>query len=299
MATYLPNDQIDMRWFHIQQHHIDAGLFVGTRYGQLLFEVDDSIDKYIALYQGFVRQYGTHLFEHYANEKLKILSKIASGAFGTLYLVQLFGRMYAIKMEQCNGRMYTPDEFRTKVRNEHVYQRKVYRLGYALRVYEYGVYEFHNELFSFITMELLDHAIEPFLNIWRNPTPATLTPDFFQLVMSKVNTMLRVLEDHGIVHGDLHWNNLMIETTPGKADFDLVLIDFGMSTDWIPELQHLDYYALYIHTVSIDDIPLLRQAMRQLLMQETPNTEQELVRVPRVYAKYDAKKKLLFRQLGI
>lgn len=271
------------------------GVYLGLRNKTHYFALDVSYSEYLALYKRFVLRFGPYFFQHYINERPRVYSEIASGSFGTLYVVRLYDSMFAVKMEQCNEAIYTREEFKTKIQNEYKYQKRAHEMGCALRIYEYGTYEHNGDLFSFITMELLDHAIEPFLSVIQSDP----SNEILQSMAYKIQALNDTLRVMGMVHGDLHWSNIMVESSPHSNELSIVLIDFGMSTDWIVDLNHYDLYSLYIATVSIANTDRVRAVMRQLMTRATGLTEQQLLFVPNVYRTYNAMRRKLLQILRI
>lgn len=74
------------------------------------------------------------------------------------------------------------------------------------------------------------------------PTSTPL-PEF---IKQRITQMIDTLHDAGIVHGDLHRENIVIDTEADGAITDIKIIDFGLafSTDVLPgdlktRLKHL------------------------------------------------------------
>ena len=62
-----------------------------------------------------------------------------------------------------------------------------------------------------------------------------LTPKQMAHVVSEVVEGLRLLHAIGIVHGDIHWKNVMVATTDGK----ITILDFGRARCFIDEMRNV------------------------------------------------------------
>ena len=293
-------NDISMEYFYLSQSDIDTGIGMGTRYQKTYMDITKTLDEYAELYRQFVFKYGYYMFTTYEHARLTILSVIGKGAFGTVYIVRIFDSVYALKMEICNTTIYTDETFRAKIKKEYFLQKGLAHEEYSYRPYEYGVVQDPSMLFSYLLMEVGDFAVRPFGDYWKSVPADQFSPLFMTQLRKKLSLLFVMLRTSGLVHGDLHWNNLLVQLDEDHPDvFYLTVIDFGMSVpiDNMHYLKAYDVFTLYISTVSYPDIPPLRTMLRELLAISLQVPSSELVSVQKIYPWYHQMKQYLQTQL--
>lgn len=289
-----PLSEIEMKWFI--EPEFDITIDIGHRN----IDIDSSFyvpqydltSDFEQTYVDFVQKYGTVVLERY-EKQLALIRAIARGAFGTIYNVRILSHPYAIKMEQRNDFLDSPSQFEAKVKKEFSYLKQVSDTGSAPRPYEYGLFRFKEELFSFLTMELIpnsDTTATAFLKL-RNAKSKS------KIIVDKVFELLQVLYSLGIVHGDLHWNNLYIQAPPDVRVSELTadsiqikVLDFGMAFSMTNQTRFYDLYSIYISSVSNPVIPAdISMALKSKLISLglVPATST----LPQIYAKFKQIKK--------
>jgi serine/threonine protein kinase len=284
-----PLSDVDMKWF--VPPDVDVTIDIGDRKdnteSSIYIPHYDLSSDFEKVYQDFVQRYGVFVFERYEGQ-LFLLRQIARGAFGTIYNVKILTRPYAIKMEQRNSFLYTPDEFRTKLKTEFTFLKQVAKTGYAPRPFEYAFFQFKNEWFSFLTMELIPNSDMSGATFFRLKNAKTKSA----IIVQKVFDFLNVLSSLRIVHGDLHWNNIHIQAPPNIRVSDLSeqtiqvkVLDFGMAFPMTSNTQYYDLYSLYISSVSNGfNVPEISRILKAKLVSLGLVSAQSTL--PEIYTKF-------------
>lgn len=263
------------------------------------------------LYKDFVRKYGHFIFTAFKPFQVEIVSILGRGAFGTVYLIRMILNdkytTYALKLEQINTALYDVDTFRRKVKTEFQMQKRVEKLGYALPITEYGFFDVYQIIHSFILMNVLSpnvHSCSEFVS-----NAKMLPTEFTYILLRKIAKACLALETNKIVHGDFHWGNIIVSVKNAYIDipfkklteeqFDIILIDFGFSTDLIPELNNYDLNSLYISSLSYSNVPKFRSRLRKLMMKRTSISESILLNIQSFYKMYAMQKEILFQKLNL
>lgn len=243
--------EIDYKWYKEVIFPYDVTNITGTRLtnGNVREEVviyED--DHFKRVYGDFVRVYGVNLFKHYMN--LQIIQKINKGSFGSIYLVMLNKRIYALKIEEHVH--YDTFTFRKKIQNEFRVQRVCYDKLCAPKPIEFGFFKKGETMFSCIFMKYItfyNNTIGDILS-----TNISLPQTFFKMLYYNLITILSAFQKYKISHGDLHFNNLYIQTkTPthinnmNKNNTKLCILDFGHSSATKSRLK-LEILTLYRST---------------------------------------------------
>ncbi len=222
-------------------------------------------DHFRNVYEHFVSVYGVSLFQHYNG--LQIIQYINKGSFGSIFLVMLEDRLYAVKIEE--HILYDEEVFRKKIRSEFDVQRLCYRILCAPEPKEFGFFKHQgNRLFSCIFMR--------YLTFYKNTIGDILSSDiaipksFFKLLYQHLLKIFTRFSRYGIFHGDLHFNNLYIRTKHpipiNEMTFEntrLCILDFGHagSTGSRLKLELLTIYrSTYIQNINH------RETMREMVI---------------------------------
>lgn len=156
------------------------------------------------------------------NGKYKILRKLGSGAFGTVYEVEdRKGRKYAAKIET-GRRGYLDEEYKVFKKMES--KRRHYRGEVA--VPRLKAFTKHGR-YKVLIVELLGQDIS---NIWYGRRRTFSTKTFIMIAMQMLQR-LQFLHYCGYVHNDLKPDNMMIGRH-GSTRENIYMIDFGMAKKW-------------------------------------------------------------------
>lgn len=97
----------------------------------------------------------------------------------------------------------------------------------------------------------------------------------------RMGQILAKMHDEDVVHGDLTTSNMLLRPSGDNAEFDLVLIDFGLSyTSALPEDKGVDLYVL-----------------EKAFLSTHPNTEEVFERLLKSYAMSSKKSSAVITKL--
>jgi len=226
--------KIDYRWYKEVNFPYNITQLTGARLtnGNAREEVVIyEEDHFRGVYRDFVSLYGVSLFRHYPG--LQIIQHINKGSFGSIYLVMFDDRVYAIKIEE--HVYYDVKAFRQKIQNEYRVQKRCHQTICAPEPKEFGFFKHQGEMFSCIFMKYITFYKNTVGDILSSHP--TLPKSFFKMLYYNLIKILTKFKKHGIVHGDLHFNNLYIRTSNPmhiremtSENTRMCILDFGHSS---------------------------------------------------------------------
>ena len=160
--------------------------------------------------------------------KYKPVKIIGSGAFGQVYLVKKNKKTFACKVQWMNQR-----KMNQRKMTDNIYQKQIndwlyeFKIGTKVGKENIGpkIYNIHfiydktrNILYNIIIMEHIDGVtLETYIG------DNTLTTTHIKLLDTTINKLHKL----GIVHGDLHRNNIIVVSN--KKTIRFCIIDYGRS----------------------------------------------------------------------
>ena len=155
------------------------------------------------------------------NGKYKMIRVINSGVYGTLFEVKnLNEKSYALKLMNKNLSIQYQREIAV-MKNKNIKSKYIIEL-------KDNFYDKLNKGYC-IVMDLYDGDLRKILN---QNKPNGLPLNMIKKIFSQLNEALKVMINNGYTHRDLKPENILIKyTDKNKNDFDIILTDFGLSTD--------------------------------------------------------------------
>lgn len=158
-------------------------------------------------------------------KNIKIISKLAHGAFGEIYecVDRVTGTRLAIKIEKKSSVL--------QLKHEYGIYKRLAGLNMP-KVYEYGKIELESSYVNCMTMEILGMSLE---KLYNNLNRTFSLKTIFMIGKSCLGR-IEYLHHHHYVHRDIKPDNFMAD----KSMKRLFLIDYGLSKEYrIPgTLQH-------------------------------------------------------------
>uniref|UniRef100_A0A1A7YFV3 non-specific serine/threonine protein kinase n=1 Tax=Iconisemion striatum TaxID=60296 RepID=A0A1A7YFV3_9TELE len=168
---------------------------------------------------------------------------VKQGAEGRMYRAQFLGRPTIVK-ERFHKRYRHPvlDEKLTHRRTVQEVRSilRCRRAGISAPVIYFVDYTSHcifmEEIVGSLTVR--DHIVSTQLaNSCKEPE--------LQQLAERIGQILAKMHDEDVIHGDLTTSNMLLTHCSGDTEFDLVLIDFGLSyISSLPEDKGVDLYVL-------------------------------------------------------
>lgn len=276
---------IDMSYYHpgvenlLVIHRFDD-------YGKLIVQTPEiaSEEYFKLLYIQFVSIYGIDTFKRYHG--MKLLRKLSTGVFGTIYSIKYMNRVMIIKME-LKKHLYSSDQFKQKIEKERQIQTLLSTRAenHALPALDTFVYQYISKTISVILMERLDVRRQYILHeILQIPSIPAI---FFVILKNQLRIIIQVLCSLDIIHGDMHWNNVYL-TYLGSADtlvdmskwkkgtVKIGLLDFGhsMISPCNPEIEFLallrsTYNSVYTHSTKEKLFKIIYELMEERRISHT------------------------------
>lgn len=148
---------------------------------------------------------------------IKIISKIAHGAFGEIYecIDKVTGTKLALKIEKKSSTL--------QLRHEFVVYKKIAGIN-TPKVFEYGKIEYESSYLNCMTMELLGQSLEKiYIALNRTFTVKTI----FMLGKRCLNR-IEYLHHRHFIHRDVKPENFVVDKSRSKV----YLIDYGLSKEY-------------------------------------------------------------------
>jgi hypothetical protein len=203
--------------------------------------MQDDKEKLLSIYCTIVKRYSTNIFKVLPSN-VEFVKQYGAGAFGEVYQVAHWLEKYeepdmvALKIQKMDPLEYDSEgAFTNQMTSEYTIQNEFAQQGYAPHAdHLYFFRDARGVLCSIIWMERLkldDPDEHEYIigTLLKEP----LTSDQLDIICHMIWTFMSILCDLEVVHGDLHWDNLLIDLAPrGEWDYQYahpMLIDFGKS----------------------------------------------------------------------
>jgi tRNA A-37 threonylcarbamoyl transferase component Bud32 len=161
----------------------------------------------------------------------KKIKTLGQGNYGTTYLVEKGGKEYALKEQKIVTSTWKPNkEDQLKlVKNEIIISKKMGDLGISPKIYDYYTCYENSILQVYILMEYMNYGT---LKEW------ILKNNFTNSNKNDILKKINQLHKHGIVHNDLHLENILVTEINGKPEF--YIADFGLGLT-LESIKKKDY----------------------------------------------------------
>jgi hypothetical protein len=227
----------------------------------------------INMYTDFVSKYGTSIFEDEAKKEeylpMFIIGKIGQGAFGDIYSIGYLmdGELEGtdvIKIEK-KSIIYPNDQSFMKSQTmeleiqRYVSELKIRNDQLCPHADNIHFFSYRGNFFSYFFMEITDENSYVLDDVFKN---GEVDPDLLRFVITYVISIINMLGNVNIVHGDLHWGNLYLKQANNNTSIGI--FDFGYSLRY--HNRELDFFTLLRSSFNINYTDITNNTIQQMLV---------------------------------
>lgn len=157
-------------------------------------------------------------------KKWKPGNRIGKGHFGAVYTIDTNGDLVIKISRLAQEDVYSPQIPLSTFSQRVLIQDKLANLGYSIPVID--SWECEGE-YGVVVMKKLKEDLKSYFG--------RIPKDQYMDIVSKIYTLIFGIHSHGIVHGDIKLENIMVD-----VDDKLYLIDFDFAREMTEELEERD-----------------------------------------------------------
>lgn len=190
----------------------------------------------------------------------KKINVLGQGIAGITHLVEKDNKQYALKEQSILLNMFNPikKEQIDRIKNEIILSKKMGDKNIGPKIYDYYICVENNTTKVLILMEYMNGGT---LKSWHEKNQFTKKHE------EEIESKIKKLHNEGIIHNDLHLDNIFVKETNGKVEFFIGDFGFGQTSERLIEGNKLNDTITFTHHLGrIDDDKYMNTILKLLIM---------------------------------